>query len=258
MAAARRVQTAAVLAAGLFLSGCGFLFPELDYPIDVLEQRQVGPVLVETRIDGTERYGGEQGIHCAGGRYAGGGNEDNVKRTKDGLERHVDGLKDKIKDTDKQSERCKGKFSPQSEYDGRNGCDRQRMSALYASAAPTNSPSASYNDYVDMSGKCIAADRAADQDPCSEYVESVRKLKRNSWANDLQDAQRRQVRFQECNKDRERQAGVTQQPTVTPGMVLTPGMLAPRQPSRRQEPTHSTQPSRPSTTQPSSTCCKGH
>jgi hypothetical protein len=257
MASSFRRAVMAVVA-GAPLSGCGFLFPELDFPIDVIEQLLFGPVLAERRADGVERYGGEQGMHCTGGRYAGGGSDASVKDAKDGLKKQVDRVKDQIKELERQDDRCKGKGTASSEYDNKHGCDRSQTAALSQAAFQPNATAAAFDAYEAADRSCAAAQQAEQQDPCSQSSGAARSLLRRDRADKLRDAEQRLTRFEECNKDRERQAGTTQAPTVSPGFVLTPGMFGSKPPPQKHEqPTRKDhpQPSRPPTT---SGCCKAN
>jgi hypothetical protein len=222
------------MVAGAPLSGCGFLFPELDFPIDVIEQMMFGPVLAEKRVDGVDRYGGEQGMHCTGGRYAGGGGDASVKDAKDGLKKEIDRLKNQIKELERQDDRCKGKSTPSGDYERQHGCDRAQTVALSRAAFQANATDAAVDGYEAAERSCTAASQAEQQDPCSQSNGAARPSLRRDRAEKLRDAEQRLARFEECNKDRERQTGVQQGPTVSPGFVITPGMFG-RPPSQKHE-----------------------
>lgn len=252
----RRALHGAIIASGLSLSGCGFLFPELDFPIDAISEQGIGPLIIAVLADGTERYGGDQGMHCAGGRYAGGGSKDNEDNAKNSLEKRTDALKDDIKAMDRASDQCKGKTKSAGAYDQATGCDRGRLASLIGGMSGAGASGETEKEFHAADASCMAADRAAAADPCSEGNSAARQAARRARTADLQNTEQQRTRFAECAKDRARQAGTTQTPTVTPGFVVTPGMFA-RPPRRQQEPSHSTQPSRTPTTQPTTGCC-GH
>ncbi len=232
----RRALNGAIVAAGISLSGCGFLFPELDFPIDAISEQGIGPVIIAILADGTERYGGGQGMHCAGGRYAGGGDKNSEDDTKKALEKRADSLKNDIKEMNRASDQCKGKTKSTGAYDQAAGCDRGSQAALIGRMSGPGASGETEKEFHAADANCMAADRAAAADPCSEGNNSARQAARDRRAADLQDAESQRKRFDDCAKDRERQAGPA--PTVSPGFVVTPGMFS-RPPSRRQqEPSH--------------------
>ncbi len=243
----RRALNGAVLAAGLGLSGCGFLFPELDYPIDALSEQGIAAIVIAVLADGTERYGGDQGMHCAGGSYRGGGDKNNEDNTKKALDKRTDSLKDDVKAMERASDQCKGKTKTAGAYDAAAGCDRGRQAELIGRMSGSGASGETEKEFHAADASCMAADRAAAADPCSEGNSAARQAARDRRAADLQNNENQRKRFGDCAKDREQQAGVTQQPAA-PTIVITPGMFT-RPPRQQQTPSHSTQPtSRPPTT----------
>ena len=245
----RRALTGAVFSAGASLSGCGFMFPELDFPIEAIAEQGFAAVVIAILADGTERYGGDQGMHCVGGSYRGGGDKNTEDNAKKALDKRPDALKDDIKAMDRASDQCKGKTKSTGAYDQAANCDRGRQAALIGRMSGPGASGEVEKDFHAADASCMAADRAAAADPCSEGNSAARQAARDRRAADLQNAESQRKRFNDCSKDREQQAGATQAPAVAPSMVITPGMFA-RPPQRRQEPTHSNQPttSKPPTT----------
>lgn len=240
--ALRRNLAGAFALAGLALSGCGLLFPELDPSYGAVDDYMLGDFgysRVYTNFDGSKVFGDQQGTYCQGGSYLGGGSEQSEDRTKDNFDGKIDKNKNQVKDIDKRASQCANKRKEKGAYDGQFGCDRPALiAATSRMAMAANPPADQWESFHRGRERCSNADAATVADPC--YAANLDDDRANrtylEQENRKLEADRKQ--FEACVDDRKRQVRASQPPSqgVSPGIIILQSPTYYQRPRQQQRP----------------------
>ena len=210
-----------------------------------------GPYGTEDPWGGTDVYNypdytvyvtGDDRIQCAsGGRYQGGGNPGSEASTRSSIESNIASNKAKLKQYEDRTKGCKGAGKTLADFQHEEGCSYARVRELREASNRTTTraelETAGHALYAEEA-KCDKANSRKDHDPCYGPTLASNRSWMNIIRQEISKDEAELSRFNNCMKDRERQARASQPSTgsgVNPGVIIfsNPGLFSPRPPKSR-------------------------
>lgn len=191
-----------------------------------------GGTSVYNNPDGTTQYTGAGGnVVCAGGRYAGGAGA--TPAVAQDIRNRIGWDKQELNAERQRLDQCKGReVNSQEQADAAAGCNRARLSQLYAQSRTL----VSFDDQKKLDPEIRAQEsacRGADDNyrygPCTRSTLDAARQRIATLENSIKADEARLNEVNNCIKDKERQADAAQRPRIDPSIILmNPGLYGSR------------------------------